>query len=118
MQTQAPALAQTIARSLAAALAGQGSKVAALAISEGEALAQALVRIGGLLARGEVSRDEAGVLIAIQRDASEAVLASLAEVSRVAAGRAVGTALEQATTAISGIAADPGLVGLVRSLVR
>ena len=84
------AIGGQLAKTLLAALKSDSGKVKALAISEAETLAHALARIAGLLAQGEIDREEAAVLVSIQRHASETVLASLAEVSRVTAQQAIG----------------------------
>ena len=86
-------IAAQLAGTLTGSLRTDSSKVKALAKSEAEQLAAALARIAGLLAAGEIDREEAEVLLRIQKDASEAVLASLAEVSRVAAHRALSLGL-------------------------
>ena len=72
-----------------AALKSDSRKVKALALAEGEKLAFSLAKIAELLAQREIDREEAALLVKVQRDASEAVLASLAQISRVAARRAV-----------------------------
>ena len=86
--------AAQLAKAMIASLRSDSGKVKALAIAEGESLVHAFARIAGMAAQGQISREEAAVLIQIQRDASEAVLASLAEVSRVAAHRAVGLGIK------------------------
>jgi hypothetical protein len=116
MQEVIADFAHSFALELQHALQGESRQVAALARAEGEALAHALGRIGGLLLRGEVSDEEAGVLLRIQRDASEAVLASLAQVSRIAASRAVASALEAGVAGAAGSAGQSGLLGLARTI--
>ena len=91
-----------LANVLVATLRTDSGKVKAVALAEAEGLAHALVRIAGLLAQGQIDREEAAALIRIQQDASEAVLASLAEISRVAAHRAVGLGIKE----IAGLLAD------------
>ena len=90
------ALAAPLAQAMIASLKTDSARLKALALAEAEALAFAITRIAGLAASGAVSGDEAKVLLSVQRNASEAVLASLAEVSRVSAERAVGAALREA----------------------
>lgn len=87
------ALAAPLAQAMLASLKTDSARLKALALAEAEALAFAITRIASLAASGAVNGDEAKVLFSVQRDASEAVLASLAEVSRVSAGKAVGAAL-------------------------
>ena len=68
---------------------GDSGKVKALALAEGEKLALSLAKVAELLAQRQIDGEEAALLVRVQKDASEAVLASLAEVSRVAASKAV-----------------------------
>jgi hypothetical protein len=89
-----PTIGARLAKVLVAALKTDSSKVKAVALAEAEGLAHALARIAGLLAQGQIDGEEAAALIRIQKDASEAVLASLAEISRVAAHRAIGLGLK------------------------
>ena len=90
------ALAAPLAQAMLASLKTDSARLKALALAEAEALAFAITRIAGLAASGAVTGDEAKVLLSVQRDASEAVLASLAEVSRISANKAVGAALREA----------------------
>ena len=109
-------LAKGITHAIGASLNSDSSRIKTLALAEGEAMAEALVRIGLLVMREEIDLDEAEVLLRVQRDASEAVLASLAEVSRVAATRALNNALK-ATIADGGQLAGPSsFAGLLRLL--
>lgn len=89
-----------LAAVLLTSLRSDSGKVKALAIAEAEALAHALARIAGLLAQGQIDREEASALIRIQKDASEAVLASFAEISRVAAHRAIERGLKETVNLI------------------
>ncbi len=82
-------------------------------VAEAEALAQAIARIAALTASGAVDGDEAKILLRIQRDASEAVLANLAEVSHVSAEKAVGAALRQALEQSLG---DGALAPILRAI--
>lgn len=93
MTIDLPALAAPLAQAMLASLGTDSARLKALALAEAEALAFALTRIAGLAASGAVDGEEAKILLGVQRDASEAVLASLAEVSRVSAHRAVAAAL-------------------------
>jgi hypothetical protein len=102
-----------LAEVLAATLKNDSSKVKAVALAEAEGLAQALARIAGLLAQGQIDREEAAALIRIQKDASEAVLASLAEISRVAAHRAVELGLKD----IAGLVLDSNGASLLGELL-
>ncbi len=89
------ALAAPLGQAMLASLGTDSARLKALALAEAEALAHALARIAALAASGSVNSEEAQILLRIQRDASEAVLASLAEVSRVSAEKAVGAALRE-----------------------
>ncbi len=96
MTIDLPALAAPLAKAMLASLKPDSARLKMLALAEAEALAFAITRIAGLAASGAVTGDEAKVLLSVQRDASEAVLASLAEVSRISANKAVGAALREA----------------------
>ena len=89
-------IGQQIAAAIIASLKTDSAKVAALAEAEGHKLAYSFARIGEMLARQQIESGEAEILARVQKNASEAVLASLAEVSRVSAGKAVGAALREA----------------------
>lgn len=88
-------IASQLAATLAGSLRSDSSKVRALARAEAEKVAAAIAAIAGLLAEGQIDRDEAAILLRIQKEASEAVLASLAEVSRVSAHRALSLGLRE-----------------------
>ena len=81
--------------------------VKALASAEAQSLALVLGRIGHLLAAGQIDAGEARALVRNQQNASEAVLASLAEVSRVAAHQAVSRALRGVTALVDKITGLP-----------
>jgi hypothetical protein len=102
MTLDLPALAAPLGQAMLAALNTDSARLKALALAEGEALTHALARISMLAASGEVDGDEAKILLRIQRDASEAVLSSLAEVSRLSAERAVAAALREALGRVLG----------------
>lgn len=89
-------LGKALADALLASLKPEGARISTLAQAEARKLAIALTEVAGLLARGEIDAEEAAMLLRVQRDASEAVLASLVEVGRVAAGRALAAALASA----------------------
>ena len=82
-----------LAAAMIASLKTDSAKVARLAEAEGYKLAYSLARIAEMLAQQQIDSDEAQMLARVQQHASEAVLASLAEVSRVAASKAVSQAL-------------------------
>jgi hypothetical protein len=96
------AMATRLAATLVTGLRSNSSKVRALAEAEAASLATALASIASLLGRGLIDPEEAAVLLRIQKDASEAVLASLAEVSRVSAHHALSQGLRD----LAGIAGD------------
>ena len=110
-------LGQQLAAEMLASLRTDSGKVKALAMAEADALAHALDRIADLLAGGQIDAAEAQVLIRIQIDASEAVLASLAEVGRLAAHRAVGQALTGAARLVDAVIGVP-LAAVVLQLAR
>lgn len=91
-----PALAAPLGQAMLASLKTDSARLKALALAEGEALAHALARIAVLTASGDVDGEEAKILLRIQRDASEAVLSSLAEIGRLSAEAAVRAALRLA----------------------
>ncbi len=82
-------LGSQIGTSILTSLKSDSAKVRAMALAEGDKLALALSQIAGLLAQRQIDGEEAALLVRVQKDASEAVLASLAEISRVAASKAV-----------------------------
>ena len=103
-------IAARLATAMIASFRSDSGKVKALAIAEGESLAHAFARIAGMVAQGQIDTEEAAVLIRIQRDASEAVLTSLSEVSRVAAHKAVGLGIKDIIDQIEHIVGRP-LIG-------
>lgn len=117
MPVDAKTLGQQLAADMLASLRTDSGKVKALAVAEAEALAHALDRIAGLMAGGQIDAAEAQVLIRIQMDASEAVLASLAEVGRLSAQRAVGQALTGAARLVDAVIGVP-LAAVVLQLAR
>jgi hypothetical protein len=102
-----------LAAAMIAALKTDSSKVVALATAEGHKLAYSLARIADMLAQQQIDSDEAQMLARVQKDASEAVLASLAEVSRVAARRAVNIALGGVAGIVDSAAGFPILATLL-----
>lgn len=88
-------IATQLGGTLIGSLRNDSRKVKALAQAEAEQFAAALAKIANLLAAGQIDREEAAILLRIQKDASEAVLASLAEVSRVSAHRALSLGLRE-----------------------
>ena len=78
-----------IGTTMLASLKSDSGKVKAMALAEGDKLALALAKVADLLAQRQIDGEEAALLVRVQKDASEVVLASLAEISRVAASRAV-----------------------------
>ena len=82
-----------LALAMIASLKTDSATVAALAKTEGFKFAWSLARIAEMLAAHQIDSAEAKMLAQVQKNASEAVLASLAEVSRVAASEAIAQAL-------------------------
>lgn len=87
--------ASRLSASLLGSLRLDGTKAKSLAQGEAQKLAASVATIGDLFASGQIDAEEAKVLLRIQRDASDAVLASLAETSRLAVQRAVSGGLEE-----------------------
>ena len=82
-------LGSQIGTTILTSLKSDSGKVEAMALAEGDKLALALSQIAALLTQRQIDGEEAALLVRVQKDASEAVLASLAEISRVAASKAV-----------------------------
>lgn len=82
-------------------------RLKALAAAEAEKFALSLATIAQLLTDGEIDQEEADVLIAIQRSATESVLASLAGVSAVAARRATSAALTSVVASVDTVIGLP-----------
>ena len=78
-----------IGTTILTSLKSDSGKIKAMALAEGDKLALSLAKIAELLAQRQIDGEEAALLVRVQKDASEAVLASLAEISRVAASKAV-----------------------------
>lgn len=95
MNFDTKAAAEQLATSLLPALKDGGAKAATLAQGEARKLASSIAIVGELYAAGHIDEDEAKVLLRVQRDASESVLASLAEVGRVAVHKAIALGLEE-----------------------
>jgi hypothetical protein len=89
------AAAEQLATALMPALKDGGAKAATLAEAEAQKLASSVATVGELYAAGHIDGEEAKVLLRVQRDASESVLASLAEVGRVVVHQALGLGLEE-----------------------
>jgi hypothetical protein len=109
-----PQAGMQLAAHMLASLSSDSRKVKALALSEGKHLAYGLARIAELLGNGQISAEEAAALARVQRDASESVLASLADVSRVAAHRAVGRALKGVIGIVDGVIGVPLVAGALK----
>lgn len=113
MQFDTKAAAEQLATSLLPALKDGGAKAAALGQAEARKLAASVATVGELYAAGHIDEDEAKVLLRVQRDASESVLASLVEVGRVAVHRAIALGLEE----LIDMAGD-ALVAALRSAIK
>ena len=103
-----------LAADMIAALRTDSAKIAALARAEGHKLAWSLAQIADMLSQRHIDSDEAQVLARVQKDASESVFASLAEVSRVAASKAVSRALTSAAGIVDAAAGFPILGTLLQ----
>ena len=111
-------LGLNLGKSILDTLKNDSGKVKALAIKEGETLAQCLAKIAELLANGDIDREEAAIMVGVQKDASEAVLSMLAEISRVSARKAVTKALKGAVTLVDGAAGVPFLGTVLKVLSK
>lgn len=78
----------------------EGVAVKALATDEANKLAASLATIGQLLRDGEIDQEEAEALIAVQKNATETVFASLQGIGRVAARRATRAGLSTAVSVV------------------
>ena len=95
MSLDIASLGSQIGTSILTLLKSDSGKVKAMALAEGDKLALALSQITALLTQRQIDGEEAALLVRVQKDAREAVLASLAEISRVAASRAVLLGLQR-----------------------
>lgn len=111
MPVETVTMASELTASLLISLRDASARVKALAQTEAEQLASSIARIAALLSSGQIDTDEAAMLLRIQRDASEAVLASLAELSRVEANRAVTIGLQRLAATAGG-----AIAGLLNSI--
>ena len=100
-------LGSQIGTCILTSLGSDSGKVKAMALAEGDKLALALSQIAGLLAQRQIDGEEAALLVRVQKDASEAVLATLAEISRVAASKAVLLGLQGAAGVVDAASGVP-----------
>jgi 1-deoxy-D-xylulose 5-phosphate reductoisomerase len=107
MSLDIASLGSQIGTSILASLKSDSGKVKAMALAEGDKLALALSQIAALLAQRQIDGEEAALLVRVQKDASEAVLASLAEISRVAASKAVLLGLQGVASAVDSASGVP-----------
>jgi hypothetical protein len=89
-------------------------KVKALAVSEAKHLASSFARIAELHGSGQINSEEATILVQVQRHASESKLASLAEIKRISAQRAVGIGLKSVIGLIDGVIGVPLIAWALR----
>ncbi|UVO51136.1 hypothetical protein M0208_11610 [Sphingomonas sp. SUN019] len=97
----------SMAKAFVTSLKTDSKQLKALAEAEAEKFAVSLATIARLLAAGEIDQEEAEVLIGIQKSATEAVLASLAGVSAVAARRATRVALSSVVGSVDAVIGIP-----------
>jgi hypothetical protein len=109
-----PQAGMQIAAHMIASLKSDSRKVKALALSEGKHLAYGLARIAELLGSGQINAEEAVMLARVQRKASESTLASLAEISRLSARKAVDLGLKGAISLIDGVIGLPLIAGVYK----
>ena len=105
-------LGSQIGATILASLGGDSGKVKAMALAEGDKLALALTKVAELLAQRQIDGEEAALLVRVQQDASEVVLASLAEISRVAASKAVRLGLRGVASVVDAASGVPILGAL------
>ncbi len=109
------AIVANMTKAFVGSLKADGGHLKALATAEAEKLGTSLATVARLLAQGEIDREEAEVLISIQKSASEAVLASLQGVSAVAARRATKAALGSVLASVDGVIGFPLIGGLINA---
>ncbi len=110
MTFNTPQVAMQVAAQIIGSLKTDSSRVKALAVAEGKHLTHGLARIAELWGSGQINGEEAEMLVRVQRDASEATLAALAEISRIAAHRAVLRGLQAITGLVDDVIGVP-LIG-------
>jgi hypothetical protein len=101
------AVGTQIGLTIITSLKSDSGKIKAMAMAEGEKLALALAKVTELLAQRQIDGEEAALLVRVQKDASEAVLASLAEISRVAASKAVMLGLKGVAGVVDRVSGVP-----------
>jgi len=112
MSLDIASLGSQIGTTILTSLKSDSGKVRAMALAEGDKLALALTQIAGLLAERQIDGEEAALLVRVQKDASEVVLASLAEISRVAASKAVLLGLQGVAGVVDAASGVPVLAPL------
>lgn len=95
-------IAAGIGKAFLQSLKQDGTKVKALAGDEAQKLSASLATIGQLLRDGDIDQEEAEALVDVQKNATEAVFASLEGIGRAAARRATHAGLETAVAAVDG----------------
>jgi hypothetical protein len=94
-----------VLKSMAAAAAGvlqtKWPKVKTFAETEFEKIAQTVVSIGDGIAAGTITKEQAPILLDMQKNASRAVLAAVEGMTLVAAEQAVNAALGAVKTAVN-----------------
>ena len=101
------AVGEQIGQTILDSLKMDGGRVKAMAMAEGEKLSLALAKIAEMRAQQQIDDEETALLVRVQRDASEVVLASLAEVSRLAASKAVMLGLQVVAGAVDAASGVP-----------
>ena len=100
-------VAAALVKSLVDSFKDDGSKIKAIATTEGKRLAAATASIAKLLAQGQIDIDEAAVMMSIQKDATEATLSLIEGIGRVAASRALKKALKGVVQLVDGAIGVP-----------
>ncbi len=87
------ALLQAMSTAAAGVLQSKWPAVKSFATTEFQKIAQTIASIGAQVASGEITTDQAAILLDMQQNASRAVLASIEGMTLIAAEQAVNAAL-------------------------
>jgi hypothetical protein len=86
-------LLESMGTAAAGVLQSKWPAVRSFATTEFQKIAQTITSIGAQVASGEITTDEAAILLDMQQNASRAVIASLEGMTLIAAEQAVNAAL-------------------------
>ncbi len=96
-----PALLASMGAAAEGVLTSKWTTVKSFATTEFQKIAQTIVSIGEGTASGEITQDQAALLLDMQRNASRAVLASVEGMALLAAEQAVNAALKAVSGAVN-----------------